>query len=130
MFRTDKSSNGAAIKIAFTQIEDEDDIIEKLSQVLRISADRIFILTMEVIQVTHEGSFVTNIMNERQYEYEIAVGPDSEDDQVSPKELLDEFIDSKSQRDDLEEFLPSFIETYTMSTREIIPTVPEFRDGK
>ena len=130
MFRTDKSSNGAAIKIAFTQIEDEDDIIEKLSQVLRISADRIYILTMEVIQVTHEGSFVTNIMNERQYEYEIAVGPDSEDDQVSPKELLDEFIDSKSQRDDLEEFLPSFIETYTMSTREIIPTVPEFRDGK
>ena len=130
VFRTDKSSNGAAIKIAFTQIEDEDDIIEKLSQVLRISADRIFILTMEVIQVTHEGSFVTNIMNERQYEYEIAVGPDSEDDQVSPKELLDEFIDSKSQRDDLEEFLPSFIETYTMSTREIIPTVPEFRDGK
>ena len=80
VFHTDKSNNGAAIKIAFTQIEDEADVITALSKVLRIAEERIFIMTIEEVQTEHSSTFISTVMNDRQFIYEIAIGPDTEDD--------------------------------------------------
>ena len=40
-FRTEKSSNGAGIKIAFTGIEENSDVIESLGKILRIKKERL-----------------------------------------------------------------------------------------
>lgn len=88
VFHTDKSSNGAAIKIAFSAIETEEDVIEALSKVLRVAAERISVLTIREILITQSSEYDGTIMNDREYVFECVVGPNPEDDSVSPLETL------------------------------------------
>lgn len=68
-------------------------------------------------------------MNKRSYVYEIVVGPDQKNDITSPLFTLNSFIASSDQRIMLLGFVPQFINSYTMSTREIILAKPRVRNS-
>ena len=86
VFKTKKSSNGASINIAFSAIETNASIINAISLTIRVLPSRINILTMSSILTTQQNAFNTAVMNTRQYVYEVVIGPNTQDDSVSPLE--------------------------------------------
>lgn len=127
VFQTKKSSNGAAITIAFTSIETNANVIDALSKSLRISASRINVMTVRQLLSTQQSVYDSSVMNTRQFIFEIVVGPNPLDDSVNAIDLLNEFKNSDDQQKKMSTFLPTFIKTYSMSTREIILAIPRFR---
>ena len=75
------------------------------------------IITIKEKLSVHKSAFVGNVMNTRQYIYDIVIGPNPLDDTISPKAVVDEFVGDDDQIDDLEETLPEFDRSYTMPTR-------------
>jgi hypothetical protein len=88
VFKTKKSSNGASINIAFSAIETNASIINALSLTIRVLPSRINILTMSSTLTTQQNAFNTAVMNTRQYVYEVIIGPNTQDDSISPLEKL------------------------------------------
>lgn len=127
LFETKKSSNGAAITIAFSSIQTNAYVIDALSKTLRIIPSRINILTVSSILTMAQSTYSNTVMNTRQYVYDVIIGPNSQDDSIRPIDLVNEFSISNDQLKKMAVFLPTFISTYSMSTREIIITTPKFR---
>ena len=127
-FRTEKSSNGAGVMIALSDIEEESVVIEEFSKVLRINPDRMKIITIKEKLTSHQNTFESTVMNSRQYIYDIVIGPNPLDDTIKPLDLLDEFVEDEEQHDRIEEFLPDFDRSYIMPVREIILAKPKFRN--
>lgn len=69
VFQTKKSSNGAAINLAFSAIETNASIINAIAQTMRILPSRINILTMSSILTTQQTAYNNAVMNTRQYVY-------------------------------------------------------------
>ena len=89
---------------------------------------RLAVLTFASVLVDIQSEHDADIMNDRNYVVEVVLGPNPDDNSVPPIDTLNEFRDSESMQSDLLEFLPDFIDTYPMSTREIILSKPKFRD--
>ena len=75
------------------------------------------IITIKEKLSVHKSPFVENFMNTRQYIYDIVIEPNPLEDTISPKAVVDEFVRDDDQIDDLEETLPEFNRSYTVSTR-------------
>ena len=90
---------------------------------------RLAVLTFASVLVDIQSEHDAGIMNDRNYVVEVVLGPNPDDNSVPPIDTLNEFRDSEPMQSDLLEFLPDFIDTYPMSTREIILSKPKFRDG-
>lgn len=88
LFQTKKSSNGAAITIAFSSIETNANVIDALSKTLRIVPSRISILTVSTILTAAQSTFSNIVMNTRQYVYDIVIGPNPQDDSIRPIDLV------------------------------------------
>lgn len=129
VFHTKKSSNGAAMTIGFTSIETNANVIDALSKSLRISTSRINIVTVRQLLTTQQSVFDSTVMNTRQFIFDIVVGPNPLDDSVNAIDLLNEFKNSDDQKKKMKTFLPSFITTYSISTREVILAIPRFRSS-
>ena len=128
-FETAKASNGAAIKLAFkSKVSSIADLRKYLSYVLRIRKNRIFLLTVESVQVSLSSSFRSNVMNSRRFIYEMAIAPNRNRDIVPPITLVDRFKDSKWMKLRLKRtFLSDFIVAYQNPTREILMVKPRVR---
>lgn len=128
-FTTSKASNGAAIKLATNSIVDNTYLLTSLSKVLRISTNRLYILTITSTLNTLNQSYDSTVMNKRSYIYEIVVAPDLNDDSKKPLDLLNNFAASSTQQQALLQFVSQFISSLTSTTREIVPTKPKVRSN-
>jgi hypothetical protein len=87
-FETEKSSNGAAVTIAFTSIETNDAVIEAVSKTIRVAASRVNVMTVRQVLSSQQSSFDNSVMNVRQYVFEIVLGPNTQDDSVPAIDTL------------------------------------------
>lgn len=126
-FKTAKVSNPAAIKLAMSNIIVEADYIIALSKVLRISSDRIYVLTNKQVHNSQQQSYQVNVMNERLYVYDTLVTPDPLNDVVRPIDLLDNFLKDSNAQSMFLEFMPNYLPKYKSTTREVFKTVPRNR---
>ena len=126
-FTTQKTSNGGAIKIAFSAIVDHADVIEAFSKVLRIAPERMAISTVKAILVFHRDRFEGTIMNERRYVYEILVGPNLYDDSLSVVAMLRQFKKTTEMEEKMSNFVSSYDPTFRKKIREIVPVMSKFR---
>ena len=94
VFKTSKSSNGAVISMAFSAVEDHEALILALSKVFRVSIDKLSVLTVREVLISSSNEYVGEIMNTRQYVYDIVLGPNPEDDSIVPLETVNEFLNS------------------------------------
>jgi hypothetical protein len=107
-FTTAKASNGASIRLSFNaSLSNYTYFIISFSNVLRIKSSRINIISFPPSNLTstHQNS----VMNNRTYVYEVAIGPDQNDDSIKPIYLLNNFAVSQTLRLMLNQFVPSFI---------------------
>lgn len=116
--------------IAFTAIQTNANVIDALSKTLRIEASRINVMTVRTLLTTQQSAFSSTVMNVRQFVFDIVIGPNPKDDSVKPLDLLNQFKSSDDSMKKMKNFLPSFVSTYTISTREIIMAIPKFRQGQ
>lgn len=82
--QTQKSSNGAVIKICFNSIEQNSTVMEALSTILRLKTDRLSVFTMQMILLNISTSYSTQVMNSRRYIYEVILAPNRFDDSIKP----------------------------------------------
>lgn len=92
--QTQKSSNGAVIKICFNSIELNNTVLDTLSTILRLKSDRLSVFTMQMILLNISGSYSTQVMNSRRYVYEIVLAPNRFDDSIKPLESFNSLIGS------------------------------------
>lgn len=128
-FTTGKASNGAAIKLAMSNVLNEANFLQAFSNVLRIESSRIFILTVTSTLSMLQSQHQSTVMNTRNYIYDVVVAPDRNDDTIRPIDLLNGFIASSSSKAMLKEFIPEFILPYVSTTREIVIAKPKIRNS-
>lgn len=126
-FSTTQASNGASIKLAMKNTLNVTAFLSVLSDVWRIKASRIGVLTVQETLNALSTTYTSSVMNTRIYVYEIVVAPDVDDDSVKPIDLLNTYTKDNAQRDMLLSFVPDYITFYTETTREIIPAKPKSR---
>jgi hypothetical protein len=74
-------------------------------------------MTISEILTNQQTTYSNTVMNNRQYVYDIVIGPNAVDDTIRPIDLLQNFTSSNDQLRKMSAFLPTFISTYSMSTR-------------
>ena len=74
-------------------------------------------MTISEILTNQQTTYSNTVMNNRQYVYDIVIGPNAVDDTIRPIDLLQNFTSSNVQLRKMSAFLPTFISTYSMSTR-------------
>ena len=114
--QTQKSSNGAAIKICFNSIELNTTVVDTLSTVLRLKTDRLSVFTMQMILLNISSTYSTQVMNSRRYVYEVVLAPNRFDDSIKPLESFTSLIASKDLQTKVKQMIPSFDLTYSMTT--------------
>lgn len=129
-FETAKASNGAAIKLAFkSKVSSIADLRKYLSWILRIRRNRIFLLSVESVQVDLTNSFKSNVMNNRRFIYEMVIAPNRNRDVTPPIQLLNSFKQKKWLKRRLKNnFMSDFVVSYDNPTREILMTKPRVRN--
>ena len=114
--QTQKSSNGAVIKICFNSIELNTTVLDTLSTVLRLKTDRLSVFTMQIILLNISSTYSTQVMNSRRYVYEVVLAPNRFDDSIKPLESFTSLIASKDLQTKVKQMIPSFDLTYSMTT--------------
>ena len=74
-------------------------------------------MTISEILTNQQTTYSNTVMNNRQYVYDIVIGPNAVDDTIRHIDLLQNFTSSNDQLRKMSAFLPTFISTYSMSTR-------------
>jgi hypothetical protein len=126
-FSTSNASNGASITLAMSTPVNVTTLLSALSNVWRIQLSRIGLLTSNQTLNTLQSSFSSSVMNNRSYVYEVVVAPDTTDDSITPLDLLNSFIASRSEISMLLQLIPQYVTTYKSQTRPITPTKPSVR---
>ena len=70
-----------------------------MAKVLRIKKERLKILTVKENLISHQDNFVTIIMNDRYYVYDIVLAPNPSDDSVDAVETLEDFASSSDLKE-------------------------------
>ena len=95
--------------------------------ILRVRSSRLAVLTFEDTLSTIRDTHSTTVMNKRRFIYEVVLGPDQQDDSLSPLSVLDELALSSGLKAKLAASMTSLDLTYTMITREVSLTKPQIR---
>ena len=97
-FKTTDLSKGIVMKLSFKSIVESLTIVKALERILRISPIRIKVLTstyeLQLLQNT-----ITSDKNTPYYVYEIVVAPDPLNDVKSPEQIVKDFINSTSSKE-------------------------------
>jgi hypothetical protein len=126
-FSTAKVSNGAAINIAMSAMINVSAYVSALSQVLRISSGRIYVMTGSQLLASQQSSWQASVMNNRYYIYETVIAPNPSDDSQSPLSLLTAFANNANAQATLAQFVPQYIPSYQSQVWEIFNVVPRVR---
>ena len=122
-FSTTMLSNGAQMTLPFTSIVSTLSLVNALVQVLRITPNRIKVLTSEY-KLTKQQSSISVNDNQVTYNYDIVISPDPSNDIISPIVIIKNFVASSSTLATFQSYLPTFVNTKSIKYFEIMPILP------
>lgn len=93
-FKTEILNYGNIITIPLLELESPEEVIDKLSKTLRILNSRFVNITSYEYNLNQKLKYQADMMQKQNYFYEIIIGPDPLNDNPTPQEIAETFINS------------------------------------
>ena len=122
-FSTGKISRGVQMRLYFSSVITNLQLVDALRQVMRVEPIRIKILT-SLFDLQQQQAAITANDNNPKYSYDVVIAPDATNDVVSPLSIVETFVNSAEEKTTFTNYLPTFAATITIKYFELRPVYP------